>query len=213
MFSPGRLPGTRWCGPDGGEVWDEELHRYESDRGAKVCVMSSIDGACRRHDHCAVWAPYSVGFVLACECDYELYEGAVGSPMIRQLYAPESSWPCLRIDADGKSTGQLLYRDKYSDLQLKDHNMSIYRFATAGDCSINDLTCNLCPRSPPSPPAFPPAPPPSQAPLIAGAVGGAAGALLLTGLLARLLLRRWRVRSATRPQLFVNEAELARARI
>ena len=210
MFSPGRLPGTRWCGPDWGEVWDEKEHRYESDRGRKVCVESFVDGACRRHDHCALWQSHGVAFALACECDFELYSAAKGAPFIRDVYAPDSSWPCLKLNPDGSSTGQLVYQDKYSDLALREHNMSIYNFPTAGDCSLNDLTCNLCPRYPPSPPALPPAPPPSQAPLIAGIAVGTVAAISFAAFLAHCLHRRWRIRHAMQPRRFVNEIAIAR---
>eukprot|EP00962_Isochrysis_galbana_P041364 scaffold15170_cov137-Isochrysis_galbana.AAC.2 len=82
------VTGSNWCGvgnpPD---VW------------AGICVHSQQDGACRRHDMCAVVQRLPepmFGLALACACDRDLYQGST-EDLERTLYGEgEARRPRLR---------------------------------------------------------------------------------------------------------------------
>ena len=81
------VTGSNWCGvgnpPD---MW------------AGVCVTSAQDGACRRHDLCAVVRPLPppmLGLALACACDRDLFQGST-QDLERTLYGEGERRACGR---------------------------------------------------------------------------------------------------------------------
>mmetsp|Transcript_16663 Transcript_16663/g.50598 ORF Transcript_16663/g.50598 Transcript_16663/m.50598 type:complete len:208 (-) Transcript_16663:979-1602(-) len=160
------VTGSNWCGvgnpPD---MW------------AGVCVTSAQDGACRRHDLCAVVRPLPppmLGLALACACDRDLFQGST-QDLERTLYGEGSGWPCLDCvfdhGPDEPCTPTFKFKDKYRDVY--EGWPQLYITERIDGCSVHNLTCNMCHSdvSPSPPPPAPPLPPLNPTGWLQGIVG------------------------------------------
>ena len=78
--------GERWCGSGIGHP------------GAGGCVINAQDGACRRHDFCAIHQDHGPGKAIACACDRSLYLASDGF-IEHTLYGPANGEAWLYVTA------------------------------------------------------------------------------------------------------------------
>ena len=134
--------GERWCGAGIGHP------------GVGGCVANRQDGACRRHDFCAIHAEHGPGKAIACACDQALYLASDGF-IEHTLYGPDSGWACIdgaaRDGLDHASCGHnctgecdIVFRTTNKYETVYEDWSPLYEVEAVDGCDLDDLTCNVC---------------------------------------------------------------------